>query len=87
MDRRIFRILSLLSMLGVGMAVPVLIAAYISGRYYSDKKLLVILTILFGVGVSFRNTYKIIMHEVNQKSDRRENIVGRPKGYEDSDDE
>lgn len=87
MDKRIIRILSLLSMLGVGMTVPILIAAYLSGRYYSDNKILVILTILFGIGVSFRNTYKIIMHEINLKSDKEESLGGRPPGYEDPEDD
>lgn len=74
-------------MIGIGMLVPVLIAAYVSGRYYSDKKILVILTILFGIGVSFRNTYKIIMHELNQKGEKKEDITGRPDGYRDRDED
>lgn len=74
-------------MIGVGMTIPVLLAAYISGKFYPDRKILVILTILFGIGVSFRNTYKIIMHELNQKSDKKEEFTGRPDGYRDFDED
>lgn len=69
------------------MVVPILIAAYLAGYFFSGRPVAVILIILFGLGVSFRNTYKIIMHEIAQKSDSKENIVGRPEGYEDEDED
>lgn len=84
MDKRVYRILSLISMIGIGMAVPILGAAYLAGRFYPERSWLVILTVLFGIGVSLRNTYRILMHELSLKSEKTEKYRGRPEGYRDT---
>lgn len=73
--------LSLLSMIGVGMVVPVVISVYAAGYFFPDNTVLLIAFVLFGIAVAFRNTYRMIMYELRRKDDVRPAESGRPEGY------
>lgn len=87
MNRGVFRALSLLSMVGFGMITPILIAAYLGGKYLADNTLAMLGAILFGVAVAARNCYKLIMTEVRRGSADKIEMTGRPKGYRDCDED
>ncbi len=85
MTRGVFRALSLLTMVGIGMVVPILGAVYVGGKFCRDKPVLLVLIVLFGVAVAFRNLFKMIKTESKFKEEKNEKRIGRPKGYEDKD--
>ncbi len=83
MKRGTMRALSLLSMVGIGMLVPILGAAFIAGRFLKGHPILMILVIGLGVAVAFRNLFVNVLKELNRKEEKDETIIGRPKGYKD----
>ncbi len=83
MTRGVLRALSLLTTVGIYMVVPILGAVYIGGRFFKRQPLLLVLVVLLGVAVAFRNLFKMMNTESKFKEQKNERRIGRPKGYED----
>ncbi len=87
MNKGVFRALSLLSMVGFGMITPILIAVYLGGKFFPGNAFALIGIVLFGVAVAARNCYRLLIVELRRGGGTDSKMVGRPKGYEDLDDE
>ena len=68
---KILQNLSLLSYIGIMIAVPIIGAVYI-GNYLNNRfrtgNALLIVCILIGVGVGFLNVYKILIRDIDKRS-------------------
>lgn len=85
-NKGVVRALALLSQIGINMLVPILGAVLVARTFFSGNTLVLILLVLLGIGVAFRNLYIVMMREFRRKpSEKRDASRGRPPGYQDED--
>lgn len=89
MNKGVVRALALVSQIGINMLVPILGAVLAARTFFSGNTVVLILLVLLGIGVAFRNLYVVMMREFRRKSDAFKEVKqvrrGRPIGYEDED--
>lgn len=87
-NKGVLRALALLSQIGINMLVPILGAVLAARTFFSGSTLALVLLVLLGIAVAFRNFYVVMMKEFRRKTgESKVSSRGRPIGYKDVDPE